>query len=375
MQLDVEGQLGFICADRWMKNRYGGPLRQFVAEQFHLKTYVDMFGTRAFHTDVIAYPAITVIARPPRVKARPTRIAHRPDISATALKRLAGDLTAEKLGKDSATVRELEGVATGAEPWIFESSDQLALVRRLEAAFPTLEEAGCKVGIGVATGADEAFIGLYDSLEVEPDRKLPLVMTGDILSGSVQWRGLGVINPFADKGGLVDLADYPLLKRFLEVRKPQIARRHVAQKAPARWYRTIDRIYPPLATTPKLLIPDIKGEAHVVHEEGKLYPHHNLYFITSDVWDLKALQAVLLSGIAKLFVAIYSTRMHGGFLRFQAQYLRRIRLPLWDQVPDDVKVELKAAAERGDRTACNQVVFKLYGLEPEESAALGGSGD
>ena len=313
MQLDEDGQLAFICADRWMKNRYGGPLRQLVAERFHLKTYVDMFGTPAFHNDVIAYPAITVIARPARSKARPTRIAHRPEINAALLIGLACELTAEKLPKESG-VREMDGIASGAEPWILESSDQLALVRRLEAAFPLLEDADCKVGIGVATGADQAFIGPYEALDVEPDRKLPLVMTNDILTGAVQWRGFGVVNPFTDTGGLVDLADYPRLKSYLEARKPVIARRHVAQKAPANWYRTIDRITPAVAARPKLLIPDIKGEAHVVHEDGKLYPHHNLYYITSDVWDLKALQAVLLSGIAKLFVAVYSTRMHGGFL-------------------------------------------------------------
>ncbi len=334
-----------------------------------------MFGTPAFHTEVIAYPAITVIARPGRTKARPTRIAHRPEISAAVLTELAGELTAAKPPKGNSAVREMEGIATGAEPWILESSDQLALVRRLEAAFPTLEEAGCKVGIGVATGADQAFIGPFDELDVEPDRKLPLVMTGDILTGAVQWRGLGVVNPFADAGGLVNLADYPRLKRYLEARKPAIDRRHVAQKAPANWYRTIDRITPALAARPKLLIPDIKGEAHVVHEDGQLYPHHNLYFITSDVWDLKALQAVLLSGIGRLFVAIYSTRMHGGFLRFQAQYLRRIRVPNWHQVPDDIKRELIAAAERGDRAACNQAVFKLYGLDAGERAALGGNGE
>lgn len=373
-QLDERGQLAFICADRWMKNRYGGPLRQLVAAQFHLKTYVDMFGTPAFHSDVIAYPAITVIARPGRSKARATRIAHRPEISAAVLTQLASELTAAKLSKASA-VREMEGIAAGAEPWILESSDQLDLVRRLEACFPTLEEAGCKVGIGVATGADEAFIGPYDTLDVERGRKLPLVTTRDILAGTVEWRGLGVINPFADAGGLVNLADYPRLKAYLEARKPEIARRHVAQKAPVNWYRTIDRITPSLAATPKLLIPDIKGEAHVVHEDGKLYPHHNLYFITSDVWDLKALQAVLLSGIAKLFVAVYSTRMHGGFLRFQAQYLRRIRVPDWSQVPDETKQELIAAAERGNRAACNQAVFKLYGLDAGERAALGGNGE
>src|SRR5262249_52679438 len=58
--LSQGGALGFICADRWMKNRYGGPLRQMVAEGFHLKIYVDMYDTPAFHTEVIAYPAITV---------------------------------------------------------------------------------------------------------------------------------------------------------------------------------------------------------------------------------------------------------------------------------------------------------------------------
>jgi len=365
------GHLGFICADRWMKNRYGGPLRKFVAERFHLKIYVDMVDTPAFRSDVNAYPAITIIARG---KGQATRVAHRPVIAADALSGLAKLLMAAKLPKDGTVVREMEGVAAGAAPWILESIDQLSLVRRLENDFPAIEEAGCRVGIGVATGADHAYIGPYDALDVEPDRKLPLVMTRDILSGMVQWRGLGVVNPFADDGGLVDLRDYPRLRRYLEARKDDIAKRHVAQKAPASWYRTIDRIYPALAVKPKLLIPDIKGQAHVVYEDGRLYPHHNLYFITSEDWDLKALQAVLCSGIARLFVSIYSTRMRGGYLRFQAQYLRRIRVPYWGTVPDSIKSELIAAAERGDVAACNVAVFELYRLTLEERAALGANG-
>ena len=64
---------------------------------------------------------------------------------------------------------------------MLEAPDQLSLMRRLEADYPTLEETGCKVGIGVATGADQVFIGPFDELDVEPDRKLPLAMTRDIL--------------------------------------------------------------------------------------------------------------------------------------------------------------------------------------------------
>lgn len=35
LMLAEGGTLGFICADRWMKNRYGGPLRNFVSKKFH----------------------------------------------------------------------------------------------------------------------------------------------------------------------------------------------------------------------------------------------------------------------------------------------------------------------------------------------------
>ena len=366
------GSLGFICADRWMKNRYGGPLRSLIAEQFHLKIYVDMVDTPAFHSDVIAYPAITIISRE---TPGATRIAHRPAIDRATLATLADALRAMLLPKEAGQVRELARVTNGSEPWLLESSDQMALIRRLEQQLPSLEEAGCKVGIGVATGADKAFIGDFDALDVEPDRKLPLVTTRDIMSGEVQWRGLGVINPFAEGSGLVDLKDYPRLRRYLEARQEVIAGRHCAQKSPANWYRTIDRITPALAKRPKLLIPDIKGEAHIVFEGGDLYPHHNLYYVTSEVWDLRALQAVMLSAVTRLFVATYSTKMRGEFLRFQAQYLRRIRIPLWADVPKALRAELAEAATKLDLQACNRAVFKLYNLSPEERSALGGNGE
>ncbi|MDE2706575.1 MAG: Eco57I restriction-modification methylase domain-containing protein [Gemmatimonadota bacterium] len=370
--LEPGGTLGFICADRWMKNRYGGPLRKLTADNFHLKMYVDMVDTPAFHADVIAYPAITIIANE---KPGKTRVAHRPEIEPATLKALSKTLLSKDKPTPESGVKEMSGVAAGAEPWILASSDQLALVRRLERDFPLIEEVGCKIGIGVATGDDQAFIAPYDELDVEPDRKLPLAMTRDIITGTVKWRGLGVVNPFADEGGLVDLAKFPKLKTYLEARKDQIAKRHIAKKAPANWYRTIDRIYPALAGKPKLLIPDIKGQAHIVYECGKLYPHHNLYFITSDEWDLYALQAVLLSGIARLFVSIYSTRMRGGYLRFQAQYLRRIRLPYWQDVDETLKNTLREAANRRDIDACNAAVFEFYGLSKDERAALGGNGE
>lgn len=369
--LGNSGTLGFICADRWMKNKYGGPLRALVARHYHLKYYVDMVDTQAFHADVSAYPAIFVISRE---RGGMTRIAHRPKVEAPVLDALAAALA----GGDAPApvpVVEMGNVANGSAPWILDSLDQLNIVRRLEAMFPLLEDAGCKVGIGVATGADKAYIGPFDELDVEPDRKLPLVTTKDIASGTVEWRGLGVVNPFNVDGSLVDLGRYPLLRSYLETRRDVIAARNCARRNPHGWYRTIDRIYPDLTKEEKLLIPDIKGKANVVFESGSYYPHHNLYYITSAEWDLRALQAVLRSGIARLFVGIYSTKMRGGYLRFQAQYLRRIRLPRWCDVPPDLRLELQEAVRREDADTCNRLVFDLYGLDANERAALGGNGN
>lgn len=369
--LNDDGVLGFICADRWMKNKYGGPLRALVAKSYHLKYYVDMVNTQAFQSEVTAYPAIFVLSRE---RGGKTWIAHRPPIDAPVLEGLASALAGEP-GSPSFPVKEVGNVVNGSEPWILDSLDQLNIVRRLEATFPLLEEVGCKVGIGVATGADKAFIGKFDDLDVEPDRKLPLLTTKDIVSGSVKWSGLGVVNPFNDDGTLVNLDLYPRLKRHFEARRGIIAARNCARRNPQAWYRTIDRIYPLLVKEKKLLIPDIKGNANVVYETGHYYPHHNLYYITSSEWDLRALQAVLRSGIARLFVGAYSTQMRGGYLRYQAQYLRRIRLPRWSEVPKKMQDKLKDAARRGDIEVCNRVTFELYGLNAEERAAIGGNGN
>jgi hypothetical protein len=355
-----KGQLGFICSDRWVKNRYGGPLRALIASNYHLKVFVDMVDTAAFSSDVIAYPAITIIE-----KAKPglTRVAIKPTVIRSVLEPLA---VALRDGTPSSDVIETGPVPVD-QPWMLECNPELTLVRRLEARFPLIEEAGCKIGIGVATGADKAFIAPYYELDVEPERKLPLVKTRDIVSGEIIWRGDAVLNPFEEDGSLADLRKYPKFAAYIESHRDLIAARHVAKKAPDNWYRTIDRITPSLMHREKLLIPDIKGEANIVLDEGKFYPHHNLYFMVSDEWDIRALQTVLRSGIASLFVAAYSTRMRGGYLRFQAQYLRRIRLPRWSDVPPALRAALVEAQRKDD---VNSLIAGVYGLSGDEESLL-----
>jgi hypothetical protein len=92
--------------------------------------------------------------------------------------------------------------------------------------------------------------------------------------------------------------------------------------------------------------------------------------VTSSVWDLEALQAVLLSDVTRLFISLYSTKMRGGYFRFQAQYLRRIRVPHWKSVSAPLRAQLVRAGRSRDKTACNAAALALYHLTPTELSVL-----
>lgn len=351
------GKLSFICADAWTRNDYGRGIRGKIAQDYALTHYVDMYGLDAFEVQVGAYPSITVIARGRSVR---TRVAHARKVDSQYLRALSSDLLAEQSG--SSDVLVLDAVR-GAAPWLLSVSPTVAVITQLESHFPTLVEAGCRVGIGVATGADKAYIGAFEDLDVEEDRKLPLATNKDVPGGVLTWGGKGIVNPWRDEGGLVDLADYPRLAAYLEPFREQLGRRHTAKgDVERKWFKTIDRITPSLTYEPKLLIPDIKGNGDAIaYDPGTLYPHHNLYFVTSTTWDLRALQALLRSGIAHLFVAAYSVKIGGGYLRFQAQNLKRIRVPHWQEIATADQEEMRRAGEAGEKLSV-ALLERIYQL-------------
>jgi hypothetical protein len=55
--------------------------------------------------------------------------------------------------------------------------------------------------------------------------------------------------------------------------------------------------------------------------------------------------------------------MRGGYLRFQAQYLRKIRLPQASDVTAERAQMLAEAFESRDRKAATQAALPLYGIE------------
>ena len=360
--LRVDGKLGFICADRWMRNYYGSSLRRLIGEKYSVEAIWQMHDVNAFEREVSAYPAITILANQPQGSVTVLEATAQFD-SCEAGKAVQFSNSGKINGSGPGwTGTRMARWFRGPDFWPSGGPDRIRLLEDLAERFPTLEETGndTKISIGIATGADQAYIVSADA-DVEPDRLLPMVTARDIRSGRLETPTKVMINPWNDLGELVELSSYPKLRRALAAH-PAVARRYVAKRNPENWHRTIDKVHPGLQNKPKLLLQDMKAQITPVLEPGGYYPHHNLYYITSSGWDLEILGGLLLSRVAQAFIESYGVKMRGGTLRFQAQYLRKIRVPMPETINPELSERLRRAYQALDRDEATRASELAYGL-------------
>lgn len=364
-QLHPGGVCAFICADRWMVNQYGETLRRYITEGFAVETLLEMHQTAAFEEEVNAYPAISVLRRGPQGPAVVASATG--DVEHLATSRIVAYLTATRRALTTAplpglTAAHVPAWFPGGEPWTRTTPARTALLTYLEQHFEPLVSTttGTRVGIGVATGADAVFFTTNPD-QVESAHQLRLARPADVRTGHLTWSGQWLITPW-HQGKLVDLTQRPRLQAHLTAHRAQLAGRHVAKKNPVAWHRTIDKIDEQLYRRPKLYIPDIKNTLFPVLDRGETYPDHNLYFITSDAWDLEVLGGLLLSDLGTFFVECYGVRMRGGYLRMQAQYLRKIRVPNPSALLSSQADALREAFRTRDVTAATVAAVTVYGI-------------
>ena len=329
------GRHCFICANRWLKNEYGRKLRRLVARYFRLETIINLERADAFQEDVLAYPGITLISNN----------TSSPTFGYAEVERVA-DLT---------SLHPTERNSPVDEDW----SD--AFIRTDHSQLYTIEELGFKIGIGVATGADNIFISSELPSLVESELLLPAINAKDLRGDTMRWHQEYLLNPYTPSGELISLTHYPQAARYLESHKERLADRHVARKNTSKWYKTIDRINPQLRTEAKILLPDMSGNRYIFVDEGQFYPLHNLYYVTGhSVRKLKILSAILMSDIIRQQIGSITNNMNGGFPRWQSQYLRKLKVPDFLALDGAIEDKLIRSYDEKDFDAVNSQVSSLY---------------
>jgi len=335
LSLKKHGKHCFICSNRWLKNEYGKKLRSFIVSFFRIDKIISLEKANdAFQTQVLAYPAITLISK----SEQKSTFAYSELTSVNAL--------------STNSVQMLPSPSSSDWSSIFFHTDRNYLT--------TIENMGFHIGIGIATGADDIYISKELPSLIENELLLPAINARDLSGDKFHWSGQYLLNPYDNNGQLINLEQYPKASAYLMKNKDYLQRRHIAQKHPEKWYRTIDKLTPELVTTPKILLPDISGNQMVFIDYGEFYPQHNIYYITGiSLIHLQILSAILMSDFAKKQLTSITNCMNGGYPRWQSQYLRKLMLPDVRELTPDITVNLLSAYSRRDITSINSTINNL----------------
>jgi len=359
--LEPGGIVGFLCADRWMKNQYGAALRRKVADGYALDVVLELTGVDAFERKVAAYPAITVIRNGER---RDTLFARaRSSFDEDAANRFVmstGSSDARRFTDPAFDAHRRLVRPSSKSTWAIASEEDLTLVDDLEARFRPLEDTGVKVRGGAATGADDVYIVGPDS-DIEPEVLFPLIGPTDFVDGNLVWSGRHLLNPWGD-AGLIPLDEKPIMTAHLRANEKRLRKRYVARQYPSTWWRTIDRPNSAHWSPEKLVVADIKNRIEPVLDTGGHVPMHSLYYLTSTAWDLEVLGGLLMSDVVGRFLAAHSVLMSSGAIRVSAQYLRLIRLPEPEGLDETVREKLRTAFRNRDRGLASAAAQEAFGL-------------
>ena len=365
--LSDRGVFSFICSNRFVRSSYGRRLRRMISGSFHVALYLNMEHAQPFDADVSAYPAIYVIDR---CVGGATYSGEITSLDHGALRFFRTGVAGSRLGR-------FDKWYVDDEPWVATSlaeKDRLASIAR---TFPTIEQSGVgtRVGIGVASGADDVYVDPQRNAEIEASCLLPLVASEDIRGGRINWNHRYILNPYDrhDDRRMLDLTRFPLASAYLNRHAERLKTRYCARMHPDSWYRTLDRINYRTLKAVKILFPDIQHGGNVaLDERGEYYPHHNVYWITSDTWNMRALCVLMRSTFVTDQVRRVSVQMRGGSIRYQAQNLRNVHIPAWSSLDKEDAESLAAMYDEQDVSKINilveRIVSKVVGRQPKMAA-------
>lgn len=349
--LSCKGVFSFICTNRFTKSSYGKQLRSLIADKYHVALYLNMEHSQPFVEEVSAYPAIYIIDRDMKGVTYSTTIS---DASTATLDQVRMNAARSRLNVFKRWYK-------GDSPWISTDCREREAEERIVETFPTITESasGTEIGIGVASGADDIYINAQRKARIESSCLLPLVASEDIRNGRILWDERYLLNPYDDDDDrkMRDLKRYPHAAAYFDLHAQKLKARYCARKHPHEWYRTLDRVKYGLLKTPKILIPDIQLGGNVALDEyGSYYPHHNVYWITSAQWNLKALCVLLRSTFVTTQIRHVSVQMRGGSIRYQAQNLRNVHVPAWSSLKASDVEKLVCVYESNDIGQLDAVV-------------------
>ena len=393
--LNEKGLFGIIVANKWMRARYGKPLRIWL-KQRDIRKIIDFGDLRVFQ-DATTYPCILLIGQGDSTDIfNSVRIE---DLNFSNLKTYVNQFEYEVMQD-----------ALDDNGWsLADKETQKLHLKIMDCGLSLAKYVNGKIYYGVKTGLNKAFV-------IDAETKERLIeehdSSAEVIKPFLKGRDIKrYITPnveryviFTRRG--IDIEKYPAIKSHLEQYrnilepKPKDWKGAWQGRAPGNyaWYElqaTVD--YYDEFEKPKLMLPDISLRGNfILDETGEKYCVNTAYIIGSAD---KYLLGILNSKLITFFYENISPQYRGGYLRFIYQYLEVIPireinfdnpadvamhdnmvalvetiLDLHKQLPGLSGIQremVEAQIERAD-AEIDALVYRLYGLTADEIAIVEG---
>jgi len=362
--LGRDGNLIMILPTNWLSSHSGGRIRQKIHNSYAIDLLLDLTEADVYNRRISGLNPMICLLRNGLSKrpivAEAGRNYYHPDGQTleTWIKGTESTLEAPNISAH----RLASWTYSPERKWRFRAP--IPALNRIHQQHPRLgSHPGIKVGHGIRTGMDVAFQATTTD-PIEPDRLLPMAVTGDIKNGRLVWQGIHLVNPWDAQGNLARLEDYPLMADWLgRYREVLGARRAIRGDV---WYRTNDQFDQATADRSKLLLPKMSHNLMPLLDDIGLCPHFHFCCVVSDSWSLKALGGLLLSRVANQLIREHCHVGRGGTMHIRAGALSSLPVPDWSGVSAGDAGLLEFAFDSGEVELATVVAERLYGVEPDE---------
>jgi hypothetical protein len=395
--LASRGRFGMIISNKFLRAKYGKPLREFLNQNATIERVVDFAGLPVF----VGATVRTIIMLTVRERDDKCPTLYSPPLPVDIFSAVAGGSLSVQQAIEESTYEVMPNAQT--QPvWSFAKPGASALLTRLRSTYLPLEKycAG-RIGYGIKSGLEKAFV-----IDEETRDKIlacnkeateiikPYLSGRDIRQYRINFRRVYLIYTYHG----VEIAKHPAIVEYLKPFKNRLQKRATKQK----WYELQQPQfnYAPYFDGPKIVFPDIAISPRFALDEVGYYGATTIFFIPRR--DLYLL-GLLNSKLSYFYFVETCAALEGkgeSYLRFKRQYVGGfpVRTINFDDPADVARHDnmvglvermlalhqkLAAAAIPADKQMYQRqieatdrqidaLVYELYGLTEEEIEIVAG---
>ena len=374
------GTLCFITSNSYLKADYGRPLRKLISQKNAVLQLINIEDYQVFDSAIVN-SAILIAQKMPPGYAPDCCVVNSP---------FSGDQLFTRFVESNTFY--LPQSEFGAEAWTLMPRHTLSLARKIEAHGRTLEQLKCKIRLGLATGANHAFLideeKRRDLLAKDPANAAiikPILRGRDIFRYGYQPSGLYIL---LTKNGINVKCDYPTVYEHLDSFGDEFKNRgaqgqHWTNLRACAFFDDFKR--------EKIIWIELTDRGRFALCTDEIYLVNSAYFlIPPPQFDSRYLLAILNSSVIQFYMNQIAETSGMGVNRWINHFVKRFpvpQLPRSQQSPiaNGVSQILKLTSNAGylDDAAAqtrvteieqelNALVYALYGLTEDEIAIVEG---